>query len=210
MKVPISSVGTRRRCGRLRRLEETLGVVLLERTSRRVELTPAGRELRREAPELLDRLDGTARSVRAFAAGEAGTVDVGAQGAALITIVPRVVARLARERPALQVVMRRLTSEEQIRRLLVGALDLGLVREVHERLLRELDKLHPVSAGKGMFPRLEAVSYSALRRDGVVFRPLRGDPVDATIQLVRTRRRLSPAAAWVEEVIRRVAGSGVG
>jgi len=121
-----------------------------------------------------------------------------------------VVARLARERPALQVVMRQLTSEEQIRRLLVGALDLGLVREVHERLLRELDKLHPVSAGKGMFPRLEAVSYSALRRDGVVFRPLRGDPVDATIQLVRTRRRLSPAAAWVEEVIRRVAGSGVG
>jgi DNA-binding transcriptional LysR family regulator len=249
----------------VQRLEETLGAPLLVRTSRRVALTPAGELLQRDGPALLGRFEGLARSVRALAAGESGTVALGAQGAALIRIVPAAVRRLASEVPQLRVDVRQLTSEEQAEGLLLGRLDLGLVRELEPRaglVLTELrrepvlavlprehrladegdvslgdlaeeafvlwgrhgapryyDALMAACARAGFAPRiahrargvdarlsyvaagvgvaLEAAAYAAVRRDGVVFRPLRGAPVDASIQLARAERPPSPAAARV-------------
>ena len=114
----------------VRRLEQALGVELLTRTSRRVQLTPAGEALRRQAPGLLGRIDGLAHTVQALAAGEAGTVVLGAQGAALIGIVPQALQRLGAELPQLQVVVRQLTSREQVEGLRLGTLDLALVRDL--------------------------------------------------------------------------------
>jgi DNA-binding transcriptional LysR family regulator len=67
-------------------------------------------------------------------------------------------------------------------------------------------RLSYVAAGLGV--GLEPASYAAVRRDGVVFRPLRDDPVAATIQLARTRRPPSPAAARVADAFGRYAVDG--
>lgn len=49
----------------------------------------------------------------------------------------------------------------------------------------------------GLSVGLEAATYAAVRRDSVVFRPLRGRPIHASVQLARAERPLGPAAERV-------------
>src|ERR1700756_126965 len=63
----------------IRRLEQQLGVSLLERTSRRVELTPAGRTLLSEGRRLLAQSQRVIQTVQATAGGR---VTVGFYGSA--------------------------------------------------------------------------------------------------------------------------------
>ena len=58
-------------------LERTLGTDLFVRTSRKVELTPAGRALLEEAPLALGALEHAAERARLAGAGIAGTVRLG-------------------------------------------------------------------------------------------------------------------------------------
>src|SRR5882757_7775546 len=61
----------------IRKLEHTLGTDLFVRSSRKVELTPAGRALLEEAPLALDGLERAAERARLAGAGVAGTVRLG-------------------------------------------------------------------------------------------------------------------------------------
>ncbi|HYF16361.1 MAG TPA: LysR family transcriptional regulator [Ramlibacter sp.] len=61
----------------LRALEDEWGLELLARTSRRVELTEAGRLLQREAARLLADADALDQRMRGLAAGLAGTLRIG-------------------------------------------------------------------------------------------------------------------------------------
>ena len=61
----------------IKRLESTLGVELLVRTNRRVELTPAGRVLQVQAPEILRQIEHAAAAVLAIAHDEAHRFRVG-------------------------------------------------------------------------------------------------------------------------------------
>lgn len=132
----------------VRRLEHAVGAQLLTRTSRRVALTPAGEVLREGAECVVAELDRIVLRTRAAEAGEIGTIVVGAQGAALITLVPSIIAALAERAPGLRVDLRQLTSEEQAAAILTGALDVGFVREVDHRSGLELELLReePVQA----------------------------------------------------------------
>jgi DNA-binding transcriptional LysR family regulator len=132
----------------IRRLEDTVGIELLTRTSRRVALTPAGLEMRAGAERLLGDLDRTIQRARAANAGQVGTVTVGSQAAALNSLVPDIISALAQRAPELRVHLRQLTSEEQAAGLLTGAIDLGLVREVDRRSGLQLETLldEPVHA----------------------------------------------------------------
>ena len=56
----------------IRRLEESLGVKVLERTTRHVDLTPAGRVLAERGPALLHALDALWEQVRRVGSGETG------------------------------------------------------------------------------------------------------------------------------------------
>ena len=132
----------------IRRLEDTVGSELLTRTSRRVALTPAGLEMRAGAERLLGDLDRTILRTRAAGAGQVGTVTIGSQAAALNSLVPGIIAVLARRAPELRVHLRQLTSQEQAASLLTGVVDIGLVREVDPRPGLQLETLldEPVHA----------------------------------------------------------------
>lgn len=61
----------------IRRLEQRLGVKLLDRTTRRVELTGAGEAFLGKAREAIEAADSAARAARTAAGGEAGLLRVG-------------------------------------------------------------------------------------------------------------------------------------
>ena len=61
---------------RIDKLEQALGVKLLERTTRRVTLTAVGRDFARKVATLLDDLDGTLMAMRGIAPTRMGEVAV--------------------------------------------------------------------------------------------------------------------------------------
>lgn len=71
----------------LKALEEELGVKLVERGSRKIQLTDAGQILRNRAEQILELTEATSRELKDFSEGIQGTLSIGAvssSGAALL------------------------------------------------------------------------------------------------------------------------------
>ena len=75
-------------------LEKQLGVDLLNRTRRKVELTTAGRAFLERIEPLLRALAAVPADIQALAGGQAGHVRVAFTGLAMATVVAVVMARL--------------------------------------------------------------------------------------------------------------------
>ena len=178
-------------------LEHELGVRLLERTRRRVELTPAGEAFLRDARATLAELDVAVSSARAIDAGLEGVLRVGFVGSALLSIVPTTVQRFRRTRPGAEIELRERSTVEQLRAVSTGLVDVGLVRppiEADETMHVEVVRReHTVAALPEGHPLAE------LRR--VPLRRLAAEP------LVLFPRRQAPG--YHDLLIGRLAATGV-
>ena len=139
-------------------LERILGVVLLDRTSRSVRLTPAGRAFLIEAKRILRLADSAALATRRIASGDAGRVAVGFTAASGYSFLPNLVDLARTKLPNVDLTLRELVSGEQVEALLTGRIDLGLVRPPLTR--PEFDKVRVlteplVAALPSGDPRLE-------------------------------------------------------
>jgi DNA-binding transcriptional LysR family regulator len=110
------------------RLEEELGVSLLTRTRRRVELTPAGAAFLRDARVMLAELDVAVATARRIDTGQSGLLRVNFVGSALLSIVPGIVQRFRRGRPEVELELRERSTVDQLRAVSAGVVDVGLVR----------------------------------------------------------------------------------
>jgi len=121
----------------IRRLEAQLGVTLLHRTTRSVELAPAGEVLLVRAREILAAVDSAAEDTLRAARGEFGRLAVGFTGSATYALLPQVAAALRGALPGVVLDLRgELLTPAQVEGLLAGTLDLGLLRPpVREREL---------------------------------------------------------------------------
>jgi DNA-binding transcriptional LysR family regulator len=168
-------------------LEDEIGCRLLERTRRRVELTPAGEAFLRDARATLAELDVAVSTARAIDAGQEGVLRVGFVGSALLSIVPSTVQRFRRARPGVEIELRERSTVEQLRAVSTGLVDVGLVRSpietdeslhtevvMRERTVAALPEGHPlarlrrvplrrlVSQPLVLFPRRQAPGYHDL------------------------------------------------
>src|SRR5262249_56879190 len=84
-------------------LEQLLGVALLERSSRRVKLTPEGVVFLADCRRVLAGADRAARRVQAAARGEAGTLRLAFTLVSAFETVPLLLERLERVYPLLKV-----------------------------------------------------------------------------------------------------------
>lgn len=89
----------------IRQLEENLGVRLLDRTTRRVDLTAAGQVLLDRGRRIIDEIEALKADVHLVGQGAAGVLRVGFSGSATYAVMPRAVRRAKRVMPGLSLVL---------------------------------------------------------------------------------------------------------
>jgi DNA-binding transcriptional LysR family regulator len=112
----------------VQKLEQTLGVRLLERDNRRVELTEAGRAFLTEARRLLALVETAGDLARRVDQGAAGTLRLGFTATSAIRTLGPLLRRLSEELPGVDVILHERATPGQLDGLLRGELDLGLGR----------------------------------------------------------------------------------
>jgi DNA-binding transcriptional LysR family regulator len=146
----------------IRALEERLGMRLLARTRRRVELTPEGARLLDEARRVIGQLERSVLELRGMAAGEQGRLRVGFVSLADYGVLPELLRRYKSERPGVALALREMLSPEQAAALAAGELDFGLLLPPvageaalehlvvqRERFLAALPARHRLARGQG-------------------------------------------------------------
>jgi DNA-binding transcriptional LysR family regulator len=115
----------------IRNLEAELGVELLERTSRRVELTEPGRGLLDDARRLLADLDSALESARRTGRGESAHLTVGSFESTSL-VVPAI-ARAFRERePDVGLTLKHMTAGDLGQALRRGEIDIAIAYELEQ------------------------------------------------------------------------------
>ena len=106
-------------------LETALGVDLLSRTRRKVELTTAGRAFLERIEPLLRGLAAVPRDIQALAGGQAGHVRVAFTGLAMATVLPGILRDFNRRYPGIRVELNESPTSAQLESLKNGEIACG-------------------------------------------------------------------------------------
>ena len=121
----------------IKKLEDELGVALVERTPRKVLLTEVGREIARRAREVLNEVEQIKAIARRTLDPESGTVRLGIFPTLGPYLLPHIVPTIRERFPRLELLLVEEKTEEVLRRLREGRLDAGvLALPIHD------DQLH--------------------------------------------------------------------
>lgn len=121
----------------IKKLEDELGVALVERAPRRVMLTPVGREVAERARKVIADVEQMAEIARRSQDPEAGTVRLGLFPTLGPYLLPHVVPRLRQRFPRLELLLIEEKTDQILQRLRDGRLDAGLLAlPIHD------DQLH--------------------------------------------------------------------
>ncbi len=112
----------------IRRLEEELGVLLFERTKRRVQLTEAGRVFLDEARRTLAQAERAARAAQRAQRGEIGRLEVGYVGSAAFDVLPEILRTFRARFPEVELALHELTTAQQVRALDDERIGVGFLR----------------------------------------------------------------------------------
>jgi DNA-binding transcriptional LysR family regulator len=110
-------------------LEREAGAQLMERSARGIRLTEAGRVLLEHADPILDRLAAAQAQVESVARLEGGRLRIGGFPTANATVVPRAIAAFTVEHPDVELSLVEAPSDELLRALTAGELDLVVVTD---------------------------------------------------------------------------------
>lgn len=133
----------------IKRLERELGVQLFVRTTRNVELAPAGELLLERARAILAALDRAVDDARRAHRGESGRLAIGFTGSATYALLPRVAATVRDALPGLQLDLHgEMLTPAQVEGLVDGTLDLAILRPPVHRgdLAVEIVRTEPLIA----------------------------------------------------------------
>ncbi|WP_443077204.1 LysR family transcriptional regulator [Streptomyces sp. SP18CS02] len=176
----------------VRRLEKDLGAELFDRSRRQVRLTAAGTVLLDEARELLAREDRARALVRRARDGDLGTLRAGVPPDTPAPVLHALLAACGERLPGPRVDLQEVTTEEQLRLLASGRLDVGLVHQpvdttdltVGTHVPLELGVVLPRTSPLARLPEVELADLAG--HDLVLF-PRASAPgwYDATLDLCR-------------------------
>jgi len=143
-------------------LEHIIDATLLERTSRSVRLTPAGRSFLPEARRILKLAERASQVARRIALGKTGSLKIGYTAAAAYGFLPDLIAACRARLPEVDFSLKEMVSGEQLEALATGQIDAGLLRPpiarpefatkrvVAEPLLAAIPKKHPLASAEAI------------------------------------------------------------
>ncbi|MBB6522263.1 LysR substrate-binding domain-containing protein [Pseudoteredinibacter isoporae] len=146
-------------------LEEELGVILFDRSNRKVSLTTEGEIFLKRAESILHQVEKATTEVRKSALGEMDTLVIGYMGSTILREIIANVRRFREDYPMVKLDFVIMRSDEQYEALLDGKIDAGFVDlsvqpmsdrfashhvefdlVVHEKLCVAMQPNHPLSA----------------------------------------------------------------
>lgn len=154
---------------RIEKLEDALGVRLLDRTTRSVTLTAVGRDFARKVNDLLDDLDATLLGIRGVSATRMGEVSIACVPSAVYYFLSKVIRRYHEVYPKIRVRILDASANEVLEAVSRGQADFGLnfigSQEpdidfqplLEERFVAACRRDHPLA-------RKRSVAWSDLRR----------------------------------------------
>ena len=141
-------------------LEAELGVQLLQRTRRSVQLTTAGQAFWDDARDLLYRVEKATERSQRISRGELGQLRIGFTILALHSILPTILAQFREDYPQIQLLLSEMTTQAQVEALQTKQLDVGflhppisdqglnLLELKTERMIVALPTQHPLAQRK--------------------------------------------------------------
>jgi DNA-binding transcriptional LysR family regulator len=110
----------------IRDLEIELGVTLFERTKRRVQITKAGKIFLAEVKLVMQQVNVAVAAVQKAGKGESGQLIVGFNNAASYSVLPDVLKQFYSKYPDAEILLKELTTSQQLANLKNGQIDVGL------------------------------------------------------------------------------------
>jgi LysR family hydrogen peroxide-inducible transcriptional activator len=201
----------------IRKLEDELGVALVERAPRKVMLTPAGREIAERARRIVSDVEQMKEAARRSQDPEAGTVRLGIFPTLGPYLLPHVVPRIRARFPKLELLLVEEKSDVLLARLREGRLDAGLLalpvhdEQLHAEFLFEepfllaVPEQHPLAARDSLTLKDLADQRLLLLEDGHC---LRGHALDVC-QLAGSGEKTGFQATSLE-TLRQMVAANVG
>lgn len=109
-------------------LEHLVGVTLLERTSRSVRLTAAGRSFLVDARRIVRMAEQSTALAQQVARGELGSLSLGFTAASGYSYLPRLLERIRNSLPGIDLQLTEMVTPDQLDALRSGSIDIGLLR----------------------------------------------------------------------------------
>ncbi len=150
---------------RIKGLEAALGVTLLKRGRRGVELTAAGESLLDHAQIVMHNVDAMRGDLAAYASGAKASVHLLANTSGLSEHLPKALAAFLREHPDINVDIEERESTDIAAAIVAGAADLGFAAEHAlpdhvERFLFSEDRLTLVAARRSGFAGRRQIDFA--------------------------------------------------
>jgi DNA-binding transcriptional LysR family regulator len=165
---------------RIALLEQQLGVQLLFRTAKGVELTPAGNALLLHARRMLGQVDEMRAELSDYTRGGKGLVRIHANTSALAQYLSHDLASFSSAHPAIKIAIEEHRSGAIVQAVQAGTTDIGIVMEGAptgslqcfdyrtDILVAVLPKRHPLRGKRVAFARLLDYDFVGLESDTVI------------------------------------------
>ncbi len=169
-------------------LEQQLGLKLLDRTTREVALTDAGRGLAARLERVLDELDATLQDVRGLATQRRGRVRVASSPTLSANLLPECIALCQRAHPGVQLVLLDRIQHDALASVLSGEVDFGVVIDPEPR-----DELHCEAILSEPFCLVCPAGHRLARKRSPRWQDLAGEPLVLLDHASGSRRLIDQA-----------------
>jgi DNA-binding transcriptional LysR family regulator len=192
----------------MQQLEDELGFVLIERGTRPLHLSEAGRLFYEQAIQVLERFDEMRASVGRLHEAQRDRFSIGFVGSTLYGKLPEVIRSYRAARPDVEIILLELTSFEQIAALKEGRIDVGFGRiplddpAVERQLLRNEKLIAAVPTNHAVLGRKGPLRLADLATEPLIVYPKAPRPsyADQVLALYRDRGLKPPGLYEVREL----------